>query len=69
MLGARAAEGKGMEPVALLTDTDPTSLDERIRHTLRSSGPDCVVRRFTYWYTGRDCVHEAVVMRPAGGAR
>ena len=34
----------------------------------RSNGvrpPDCVVLRFTYWYTARPPVHEAVVRRQA----
>jgi hypothetical protein len=45
-----------------LIDTDVRSLDARITETLERLGSDCVVQRFTHWYTGRMPVHEARVL-------
>jgi hypothetical protein len=42
-----------------LHDMDVTSLDARIAERLQCVGMDCVVQRFTLWYTGRSPVHVA----------
>ena len=42
-----------------LHDMDVTSLDERIAERIERLGSDCVVQRFTLWYTGRSPVHVA----------
>src|SRR5205807_2451409 len=42
-----------MEQVARLIDADTVSLDARVARALARDGADCVVARFTYWYTGR----------------
>jgi len=55
-----------MEQVARLIDADTVSLDARVARALARDGADCVVARFTYWYTGRPPVHEAIVLRPPG---
>jgi hypothetical protein len=53
-----------MEQVFRLVDADTTSLEARLGRALERGGPQCVVTRFTYWYTGRPPVHEAIVSRP-----
>jgi hypothetical protein len=53
-----------MEQVARLIDADVVSLSARVRHAVERAGSDCSVTRFTYWYTGRPPVHEALVLRP-----
>lgn len=55
-----------MEPVARLIDGDLGSLELRVRKALALDGGDCRVARFTYWYTGRPPVHEAILLRSAG---
>lgn len=55
-----------MEQVARIVDADALSLDARIARALALDA-ECVVARFTYWYTGRPPVHEAIVLRPAPG--
>jgi hypothetical protein len=52
-----------MEPEVRLIDGDPASLDVRVRRMLERLGGGRVVARFTYWYTGRPPMHEAVVAR------
>jgi hypothetical protein len=51
--------------VVRLIDGDERSLSSRLQRVLAVLPPDCTVLRFTYWYTGRPPVHEAVVRRPA----
>lgn len=52
-----------MEPVARLIDGDRTSLELRVNKALALDGGACRVARFTYWYTGRPPVHEAILLR------
>jgi hypothetical protein len=51
-----------MEVVRLI-DGDEASLSLRVARALAVLGPDCTVQRFTYWYTGRPPVHEAMIRR------
>lgn len=51
-----------MEELARLIDADPGSLEQRLQKAL-DDGAECVVARFTYWYTSRPPVHEAVILR------
>jgi hypothetical protein len=51
-----------MEVVRLI-DGDEGSLRSRIARVLAALGPECTVLRFTYWYTGRPPVYEAIVRR------
>ncbi len=51
-----------MEVVRLI-DGDEGSLSRRVARTLAALGPGCTVLRFTYWYTGRPPVHEAMIRR------
>ena len=53
-----------MEVVRLI-DGDERSLSARLTRVLAAVGPECSVLRFTYWYTGRPPVYEAVVHRAA----
>lgn len=53
-----------MEEVTRLVDGDLEMLEERVARALED-GAECVVARFTYWYTSRPPVHEAVVLRPS----
>jgi hypothetical protein len=46
-----------------LIDGDEGSLTSRLARVLAAAGPECTVLRFTYWYTGRPPVYEAVVRR------
>jgi hypothetical protein len=50
--------------VVRLIDGDEGSLSARVRRVLAVLPPECTVLRFTYWYTARPPVHEAVVRRP-----
>jgi hypothetical protein len=50
--------------VVRLIDGDEGSLSSRLTRVLEDLPPDCRVLRFTYWYTARPPVHEAVVRRP-----
>ncbi|HWT94198.1 MAG TPA: hypothetical protein VN238_14430 [Solirubrobacteraceae bacterium] len=52
-----------MEQVARLIDADVASLSARVHHAVERAGSGCSVTRFTYWYTGRPPVHEALVLR------
>jgi hypothetical protein len=58
------ADHAAMEEVVRLVDGDQRSLDLRIARTLERVGSDWRVARFTYWYTGRPPVHEALIVRP-----
>jgi hypothetical protein len=49
--------------VVRIVDGDERSLSARVARVLAALGPECTVLRFTYWYTGRPPVHEAVVHR------
>jgi hypothetical protein len=49
--------------VVRLVDGDEGSLSSRIARVLAALGPECTVLRFTYWYTGRPPVYEAIVRR------
>jgi hypothetical protein len=51
-----------MEVVRLI-DGDEGSLSSRVARVLAALGPECSVLRFTYWYTGRPPVYEAIVRR------
>jgi peptidoglycan hydrolase CwlO-like protein len=55
---------QGMDDVVRIIDGDPASLDRRVARLLERVGADWRVARFTYWYTGRPPVHEALVVRP-----
>jgi hypothetical protein len=58
--------------VMRLIEGDKGSLSRRGARVLASLLCDCTVLRFTYWYTARPPVHEAVVHRAssaAGGER
>jgi len=52
-----------MEPVARLIDADLNALELRVNRALALDGGGCRVARFTYWYTGRPPVHEAILLR------
>ena len=56
-----------MDQIARIVDADAVSLDARVARALAHDDAGCVVARFTYWYTGRPPVHEAIVLRPAAG--
>jgi len=49
--------------VVRLIDGDEASLGVRVARALAVLGPGCTVLRFTYWYTGRPPVHEAMIRR------
>ncbi len=51
-----------MEVIRII-DGDERSLGSRLARVLAVLGPECTVLRFTYWYTGRPPVYEAVVRR------
>ena len=56
-----------MDQIARIIDASAVSLDARVASALAQDDADCVVARFTYWYTGRPPVFEAIVLRaPAG---
>ncbi len=53
-----------MEGLSHLVDADSASLDARVRRAVAQAG-ECEVVRFTYWYTGKPPVYEALVqVRP-----
>jgi hypothetical protein len=64
--GHAAPDHPYMHDVVRIIDGDPASLEERIARVLERVGSDWRVARFTYWYTGRPPVHEALVVRPPG---
>jgi hypothetical protein len=49
--------------IVRLIDGDEGSLSSRVTRVLAALGPECAVLRFTYWYTGRPPVYEAIVRR------
>lgn len=49
--------------VVSIIDGDEGSLSSRVARALAALGPECTVLRFTYWYTGRPPVYEAIVRR------
>jgi hypothetical protein len=54
--------------VVRIIDGDPASLEARIARMLEHVGNDWRVARFTYWYTGRPPIHEALLVRPPAQA-
>jgi hypothetical protein len=54
-----------MEQIARLIDADARSLDARVVAVVGGVAAGCIVHRFTYWYTARPPVHEAIVLAPA----
>jgi hypothetical protein len=61
---AAGADHCGMDHAIRLIDGDPASLELRVLRALARER-DLGVSRFTYWYTGRPPVHEAILARPA----
>jgi hypothetical protein len=57
-----------MQDVVRIIDGDPASLEARIARMLAHVGSDWRVARFTYWYTGRPPIHEALLVRPPAQA-
>jgi hypothetical protein len=57
----------GMQEVVRIIDGDRASLEARVARALERVGEDWRVARFTYWYTGRPPIHEALIVRPPGG--
>jgi hypothetical protein len=57
-----------MQDVVRIIDGDPASLEARIARMLEHVGTDWRVARFTYWYTGRPPIHEALLVRPPAQA-
>ena len=55
-----------MDDVVRLIDGDQTSLEARVARMLDRVGADWRVARFTYWYTGRPPIHEALLVRRPG---
>jgi hypothetical protein len=61
---AAAADHQGMQDVVRIIDGNPASLEARIARVLDRVGGEWRVARFTYWYTGRPPIHEALLVRP-----
>ena len=61
-----ASDHPDMEDVVRLIDGDQSSLEARIARMLEQVGSDWRVARFTYWYTGRPPIHEALLVPPPG---
>ena len=51
-----------------LHDMDVTALDARIAERLECVATECVVQRFTLWYTGRSPVHVARLLQAASSS-
>ncbi|MEN3280195.1 MAG: hypothetical protein V7607_1335 [Solirubrobacteraceae bacterium] len=66
--GAAAPDHLTMHDVVRIIDGDPASLEARIARMLEHVGNDWRVARFTYWYTGRPPIHEALLVRPPAQA-
>jgi hypothetical protein len=66
--GAAASDHLTMQDVVRIIDGDPASLEARIARMLEHVGSDWRVARFTYWYTGRPPIHEALLVRPPAQA-
>jgi hypothetical protein len=58
----RRAYRAAMDLIRII-DGDEGSLSSRVARALAALGPECTVLRFTYWYTGRPPVYEAIVRR------
>ena len=55
-----------MDHLARIVDADKSSLASRVLRAIDGRSEQCAVLYFTYWYTGRPPVHEAIVVeRPA----
>ena len=52
-----------MERLEHIVDADSSSLDARVVRAVEAAG-ECVVTRFTYWYTGKPPVYEARLTAP-----
>jgi hypothetical protein len=63
-----APDHLSMRDVVRIMDGDPASLEARIARMLEHVGSDWRVARFTYWYTGRPPIHEALLVRPPAQA-
>jgi hypothetical protein len=66
--GAAGPDHLVMQDVVRIIDGDPASLEARIVRMLEHVGSDWRVARFTYWYTGRPPIHEALLVRPPAQA-
>jgi hypothetical protein len=66
--GAAAPDHLTMHDVVRIIDGDPASLETRVARMLEHVGSDWRVARFTYWYTGRPPIHEALLVRPPAQA-
>jgi hypothetical protein len=66
--GPAAPDHLTMHDVVRIIDGDPASLEARIARMLEHVGSDWRVARFTYWYTGRPPIHEALLVRPPAQA-
>ena len=66
--GPAAPDPLTMQEVVRIIDGDPASLEARIARMLEHVGSDWRVARFTYWYTGRPPIHEALLVRPPAQA-
>lgn len=60
------ADDSPMDELDRIIDGDPASLAARVQRALDRGGAGCDVTRFTYWYTGRPPVYEAIVVRRPG---
>lgn len=50
-----------MDDAIRIIDADERALNARVARASLTLGAACAVARFTYWYTGRPPVHEAVL--------
>jgi hypothetical protein len=66
--GPEAPDHLTMQDVVRIIDGDSASLEARIARMLEHVGSDWRVARFTYWYTGRPPIHEALLVRPPAQA-
>ncbi len=66
--GGVAPDHLTMQDVVRIIDGDPASLEARVARMLEHVGSDWRVARFTYWYTGRPPIHEALLVRPPAQA-
>ena len=57
-----------MTELERLHDPDVTSLDARIAERLACVGKDCVIQRFTLWYTSRAPVFGARLLYAANSS-
>jgi hypothetical protein len=66
--GPAAPDHLTMQDVVRIIDGDPASLEARVARMLERVGSDWRVARFTYWYTGRPPIHEALLVPPPAQA-